>query len=308
MVPLSTSQAHMSKSIKQMKLAVKWSDIVIGRKDNCCVPNGVLACSIPTTINGQVSSPVYNGDKDCKILLLSDSHGRECAKRIKDCLPKNFEVCGCVKPGMRMDTLFKTAPLEIMDMTKNDVTVVWCGSNDIARNNSSTGLRNIQQFIRNNIHTNIIVVSVRQRYHLSPLSCINNEVLSFNRKLEKIIKPFSHVSLINIVCYRENFTKHGLHLNKSGKWIVSTQITKYINTIIQNEIVQFIKPIQLGWKCNPVVCNVDDDVNLGKAVNDSTIINAENDKEQASSSIRMITQTSTRIRRVPAMKTDDFLW
>jgi hypothetical protein len=90
-VPLSKSQAHMSKSIKQTKSAVKWSDIVIGRKDNCCVPNGVLARSIPTIINGQVSSPVYNGDKcidvdlvinphksgnhdkNCKILLLSDS-------------------------------------------------------------------------------------------------------------------------------------------------------------------------------------------------------------------------------------------
>jgi hypothetical protein len=107
---------------------------------------------------------------------------------------------------------------------------------------------------------------------------------------------------------QRNFTKHGLHLSKSGKWIVSKQIAKCINTIIQNEILQSIKPIQLGWKCNPVVCNVDDDVNLGKAANDSTIINAENDMEQASSSIRMITQTSTRIRRVPAMKTDDFLW
>jgi hypothetical protein len=128
--------------------------------------------------------------------------------------------------------------------------------------------------------------------------------------LEKILKPFSHVSLINIVCYRENFTKHGLYLNKSSKWIVSKQIAKCINTIIQNKIVQSIKPIQLGWKCNLVVCNVDDDddVNLSKAMNDSTIINAENDKEQASSSIRMITRTSTRIRRVPATKTDDFLW
>jgi hypothetical protein len=88
-------------------------------------------------------------------------------KELKDCLPKNFEVCGYVKPGIRKDTLFKTAPLEIMDMTKNDVIVVWCGSNDIARNNTSTGLRNIRQFIRNNIHTNIIVVGVPHRYDVS---------------------------------------------------------------------------------------------------------------------------------------------
>jgi hypothetical protein len=72
--PLSKSQAHMSKSIKQTKLAVKWSDIVIGRKDNCCVPNGVLAHSIPTIINGQVSSPVYNGDKCIDVDLVINPH------------------------------------------------------------------------------------------------------------------------------------------------------------------------------------------------------------------------------------------
>jgi hypothetical protein len=111
-VLLSKSQAHMTKSIKQMKLAVKWSDIVIGRKDNCCVPNGILDRSILTIINGQVSSPVYHGDvvpikksvyvngvniqdtqseikSGCqkhRIVILGDSHTRDCAYKVKDYL------------------------------------------------------------------------------------------------------------------------------------------------------------------------------------------------------------------------------
>jgi hypothetical protein len=176
----------MAKIIRQTKS--KWSDIVIGRKDNCCMLSDVPVHSIPTILNSQVSSSVYNGMKDikreliknplnsvsqtCKILLISDSHGRECAKSIKDHLPSNYEVCGYVKPGMPMDTIFRTAPMEIKSLTKNDAIVIWCGSNDIARNNSSTGLKNIFHFIKNRIYTKVIVVSAPLRYDLSPLSHI----------------------------------------------------------------------------------------------------------------------------------------
>jgi hypothetical protein len=97
-VPLSESQTHMAKTIKQTKSTPKWSDIVIGRKDNCCMLSDVPVHSIPTILNGQVSSSVYNGKKgterefiknpfnsvnqtkDRKILLISDSHGRVCKK------------------------------------------------------------------------------------------------------------------------------------------------------------------------------------------------------------------------------------
>jgi hypothetical protein len=215
----------MAKTIKQTKSISEWSDIVIGRKDNCCMLSDVPVYSIPTILNGQVSSSVYNGmkgkkwkliknplnsvnqTKDCKILLISDSHGRECAKSIKDHLPSNYEVCGYVKPGMHTDTILWTTPMEIKSLTKNDAIVIWCGSNNIARNNSSTGLKNIFQFIKNSTYTKVTVLSAPLRYDLSPLSCINNEVLSFNRKLEKIVKSFNYVSLIKIESCREDFHK-----------------------------------------------------------------------------------------------------
>jgi hypothetical protein len=234
----------MAKAVKQTKSTQKWSDVVIGRKYNCCMLSDVLVYSIPTILNGQVSSSVYNGKKgtkwefiknlfnsvkqtkDRKILLISDSHGRECAKSIKYHLPSNYEVCGYVKPGMPTDTILKTAPMEIKSLTKNEAIVLWCGSNDIARNSSSTGLKNIFHFIKNSTHTKVIVVSLPLRYDLSPFSCTDNEVLSFNKKLEKIVKSFNYVSLIKIESCREDFTRHGLHLNRSGKLFVSKQIAK----------------------------------------------------------------------------------
>lgn len=56
---------------------------------------------------------VDNQNKDHKILLVSDSHGRGCAERIKDNLSANYEVCGYVKPGMTSDIFTKTTLAEI---------------------------------------------------------------------------------------------------------------------------------------------------------------------------------------------------
>jgi hypothetical protein len=40
------------------------------------------------------SNVLHNQHKDCKILLLSDGHGRGCAERLKNQLPSNFEASG----------------------------------------------------------------------------------------------------------------------------------------------------------------------------------------------------------------------
>jgi hypothetical protein len=46
-------------------------------------------------------------------------------------------------------------------------------------------------------------------------------------------------------CFRENFTKHGMHLNSLGKLNVSRQIVKCVHTIINKEVKT---PIKLGWR------------------------------------------------------------
>jgi hypothetical protein len=65
-----------------------------------------------------------------------------------------------------------------------------CGANYVSKNNTVTGLMNILQFIKNSTHINIIMVNVAYRYDLSASSCMNTEVISFNRKLGKILNPF----------------------------------------------------------------------------------------------------------------------
>jgi hypothetical protein len=76
-------------------------------------------------------------------------------------------------------------------------------------------------------------------------SYVNREVSLFNMKLEKSLNPLNCMSLIMTDCFRENFTKHGMHLNSLSKLNVSRQIVKCVHTMINKEVRTLIK---LGWR------------------------------------------------------------
>jgi hypothetical protein len=126
------------------------------------------------------------------------------------------------------------------------------GSNDVGKNNSQSGLRNIH-FMKNNSHTNTILMGVPHRFDLSDPSCVNNEVDSFNNKLMTILKPFKLSSLLRIEQRRENFTRHGMHLNATGKALVAKQIVNYVNSILNQKEE---KPICMEGKAEHDVCTV----------------------------------------------------
>lgn len=72
---------------------------------------------------------------------------------------------------------------------------------------------------------------------------VNSTIKSFNSKLLKLAKIFSHVSTIEIVNDRLLFTKHGLHLNESGKELLSNQLALHIFSILE----EIVNAIILGW-------------------------------------------------------------
>ena len=62
---------------------------------------------------------------------------------------------------------------------------MWGGTQDVGRNETEKGLRQLKNFVKNHNQINVIVMSVRCRYDLEPKSCVNNEVKVYNRKLKK---------------------------------------------------------------------------------------------------------------------------
>jgi hypothetical protein len=61
------------------------------------------------------------------------------------------------------------------------------------------------------------------RYDLLPSSCVNNEVISFNRQLKKN-DNLQQCENNRSDLEKEHFTKHGLHLNSSGKECIALRL------------------------------------------------------------------------------------
>jgi hypothetical protein len=59
------------------------------------------------------------------VVLIGDSHSRGCASKIKENLPKNFEVIGYVKPRANNSFLTNTANNLTKQLKNNDIVIYW---------------------------------------------------------------------------------------------------------------------------------------------------------------------------------------
>ena len=98
---------------------------------------------------------------------------RGCASELGQCLGPDYEVSGTFMPGSRLQNITNLARNEIAGFSKEDTVIIWGGSNDVNRNESTKGLRNSNEFVDQRINTNIMIVTIPQRHHLMPTSCIN---------------------------------------------------------------------------------------------------------------------------------------
>lgn len=76
---------------------------------------------------------------------------------------------------------------ECKKATKKDCIVLWCGANDVSKNNTKEGLQHVDGFVKEHECTNIIIMSFPYRHDLCPLLCISTQVLNFNRKMKKML-------------------------------------------------------------------------------------------------------------------------
>ena len=224
---------------------------------------------IPVIVNGQTpmsTSPHAKRQKedaafkkDQKILIIGDSHTRLWTQNVKSHIKENFLVQGLVKPGAGVDVLVTTANSDIASLTKNDVVIICGGANDVAKNNAKMALNHIGNFVKSNNHTNIIVTNLPHRFDLIQHSCVNSEIRSFNSKLMKSLKPFNHVSTLEM-CSERFFTNHGLHLNGLGKEVMAKKLVSLTYSLLNQKKNP---PIVLSWSSE----NTPTDTQLGRVPN-----------------------------------------
>jgi hypothetical protein len=166
-----------------------------------------------------------------RILLIGDSHVRNCAKYLQHNLHEDHEVSGFAKPGANMEEIVNTISKDIQTLNKKDVVIVWGGSNDVSKNNTSEAINQICKFVEGKNEVNLVLMKAPPRHDLIPTSCVNSEVLKFNRQMEKKMKPYSNVKLFDTDFDRIFFTSHGQHLNTLGKKLISSELAIVIKDL-----------------------------------------------------------------------------
>jgi hypothetical protein len=152
---------------------------------------------------------------------------------------------GYVKPNAGLSELINTAKGETSKLTRRDTLIIIGGSNDIDKNVHGKNLTSIVNLLQDTQHTNVILVEVPVRYDIEARARINEQIESYNRKLQKVTKGFQHAKLIKVSSNRDQFTKHGLHLNNKGKELLAKELLKNRSVKLKS---QKVDAIQLPWK------------------------------------------------------------
>ncbi|CAH0392024.1 unnamed protein product [Bemisia tabaci] len=178
-----------------------------------------------------------------KVLILSDSHGRNLAQMLKNRLGSNqhFETHSIFKPN----ALFKNVIEDIGNLTKgftkNDFVFVIAGSNDLFYHYESPKydlFTELCKAARLTSHTNLVIPKLFHRFDVP-----NYVAITFKRFYDQLIlratKMYNHVSEIDFdYLSRSHFTFRGLHLNTRGKQeivklihdrVLETLVTKSLN-------------------------------------------------------------------------------
>jgi hypothetical protein len=152
-----------------------------------------------------------------------------------------------------MDDILRTVAELRSSVKKEDVLIVWGGSNGISKNNCRQAITNLSDFVKNSHGSNVIVINAPHRHDLSTQSCVNKEVAKFNRKMKKVIKLNPNLQLLELELDRTHFTNHGMHMNSKGKDQASQHLSKLIGSISD---IPLPSPIPIPWKLtSPALTN-----------------------------------------------------
>lgn len=206
-------------------------------------------------------------------------------------------------PGAGLQQITDLAKKDVTTLTNSDTVVICGGSNDVSRNMSQVGLNSLSNFVNSRTNTKVLILSLPPRHDLTPDSCVNKEIHSFNRKLHKIMKNKEMVKILDYDLTRDGFTHHGKHLNSTGKSSVVQLIAQYL---IKSPTNNNGDPIPMKWETStsdfiPTGCEATD-LNNGA----SELDNDRNEENQSATN-NLNNRTSNRRKKFPPARSHDFL-
>ena len=289
---------------------------------------------IPTIMNGRIisdnnmkprkksSDPQCNPNlkpKNFKVQIIGNSHLKVSATGINQYVNTEYEISSFSKPGACVDHLVHILDSELQCLGKKDAILINGGTNDLDKHNGNVNgtLVKMFQFILKYNNINILIVNLPHRHDLATTSMTNLRIQAYNTKLKHLTKMFNHVAIVEMSSDRNNYTKHGLHMNNIGKERFAKQIAYQIEKLSKLSNIAETK-ILLQWREErPMLVNVltktpTDKHEIGRL---STVSNSEalpptvlTQKTSSTAITEPLLRVSSRNKRVPATMTQDFLW
>lgn len=180
--------------------------------------------------NRQKKRMKYTGNKLGNILLLSDSNGRKCSQILAEYVGVKFKVSSIVKPNAKFNDVVKDVEKLTRNLTYRDHVVVMAGTNNFSDQIPHISDFNLRAFEVASKRTNITFTGIPLRYDRP--DCNKNIIqtnMIIKQNLSLLAKNNSHITVTNnFRTNRNDFTKHGLHLNYNGKKKVCENIYKTI--------------------------------------------------------------------------------
>ncbi|XP_039301011.1 uncharacterized protein LOC120356194, partial [Nilaparvata lugens] len=168
-----------------------------------------------------------------KVLIFSDSQGRDQATYLNNTLTNNFLVSGFVLGGAKISQIVDAVlrSKEVANLNDNDLVIIIGGTNDVNLNwdeNYNRAFRQqICRLLALSVKTNIVIGTIPYRYDLPNSSTINSTIKNINAGLKNIARNKATVlDMWNLKACEH--TRHGLHLNRRGKSVIARRLKDII--------------------------------------------------------------------------------
>ena len=195
---------------------------------------------------------------------------------------KEYYLFSLVQPGSNSNILKESVKETVEQLSMNDFLVISSGINDFDSDNFTSAFQNIRNYLMSITNTNILLLNIPYRFDLPNYLTVNKKILMLNKKLQKLVRLLPHTKFLNSNNDRHLFTRHGLHRNKLGKRLITSQMVCHILAIFQHRSPS---PIPLE---------------RSKPTDETTSLS--NNKQEETK-----TRNSSRQTK-PIARSDDFLW
>lgn len=171
-----------------------------------------------------------------KIVIFSDSHGKELKGRLGARLGDSFQVLCYPIPGGNFCEITETFKKNAEWLDESDYVIFMAGSNDITETKTAEHLVNnfpLRPFLSKQNLAHIFFTLIPFRFDRPDL---NEKIKQVNGLLMSTLSRNKDISFINIEDFSRSFyTKHGLHLNNKGKEILAQRLSSAINKLLDEK-------------------------------------------------------------------------